>query len=201
MNSKREMPGDDDNSVVAISGDAPPDLESDDSSPAQEGWSSISITKWDLCAKVDRRSDKIRSWRRRALLKRGARLHAKMAESVPESAQANSLAMLDETGIVVCWYGSPDGRDYASEEVVDRHLSLFYVSEEVARRQPHRDLRAAVTDGRLTRLGWRRRPDGSAFWSTIVIEPVVLRDGRVQGFSYLASAPDQNRSDVARTSG
>jgi hypothetical protein len=92
---------------------------------------------------------------------------------------------------VVSWYGSPDGRDYAPEEVVDRHLSLFYASEEVARRQPDRDLRAAVIEGRITRQAWRRRPDGSAFWGSIDIEPVVLRDGRVQGFSYVASAPDQ----------
>ena len=203
MESKQTQPGDNRDRAVEISGDTHSDLmsigtgsgldiESDNDSAAQTGWSSVSITKWDQCAKLDRRSEKIRSWRRRALLKRGARLHEKMAAN----AQANSLAMLDETGLVVCWYGSPDGRDYASDEVVDRHLSLFYVSEEVARRQPHRDLRAAVTEGRLSRLGWRRRPDGSAFWSTIVIEPVVLRDGRVQGFSYVASAPDQSRQVV-----
>ena len=146
-----------------------------------------SISKWDQPIGTDRRSDKIRSWRRRALLKRGARLHLTMAAK----AQSSSLAMLDEAGMVVCWYGSPDGHDYASEEVVDRHLSLFYVSEEVAKRQPHRDLRAAVIEGRTTRQAWRRRPDGSTFWASIEIQPVVLRDGRVQGFSYVASAPDQ----------
>ncbi|WP_116810126.1 hypothetical protein [Steroidobacter cummioxidans] len=151
----------------------------------QPGWSSLSISKWDQAKPTDGRSDKIRLWRRRALSKRGARLHMKMAAA----GRSSSLAMLDETGVVVCWYGSPDGRDYASEEVEDRHLSLFYVSEEVARRQPYRDLRAAVIDGHLTRRAWRRRRDGSAFLGTFDIEPVVLRDGRVQGFSYVASAP------------
>lgn len=163
------------------------DLES--SNDSQAGWSSVSITKWDRVTAVDRRSDKIRSWRRRALLKRGARLHMGMASNTPSS----SLAMLDETGIVLCWYGASEG-DYVADEVVDRHVSLFYVSEEVARRQPHRDLRAAVIEGRITRQAWRRRPDGSAFWGTIDIQPVVLRDGRVQGFSYVASAPDQTRA-------
>lgn len=160
------------------------DLDSSGNSDSQAGWSSVSITKWDRPTAADRRSEKIRSWRRRALLKRGARLHTGMAAN----AQASSLAMLDEAGIVVCWYGNPDGGDYASAEVVDRHLSQFYVSEEVAKRQPQRDLRAAVTDGRMTRQAWRRRPDGSALRATIAIEPVVLRDGRVQGFSYMVSA-------------
>jgi hypothetical protein len=108
--------------------------------------------------------------------------------------------MLDETGIVVCWYGSPAGRDFDSDEVVDRHLSLFYVSEEVARRQPHQDMRAAVIEGRMSRQAWRRRPDGSAFWGTISIEPLVLRDGRIQGFSYVASAPEQSPTIAAPTS-
>jgi hypothetical protein len=151
---------------------------------SQAGWSSVSISKWDQVKRVDRRSDKIRLWRRRALLKRGARLHVEMAASK----QSSSLAMLDEAGIVVCWYGSTDGRDYNSEEVVDRHLSLFYVSEEVTRRQPYLDLRVAVVDGCVTRRAWLRRRDGSAFWGSFEIEPVVLRDGRVQGFSYVASA-------------
>lgn len=154
---------------------------------SEAGWSSRTITKWEQSPQADRRSDKIRSWRKRALLKRGARLHMTMASK----ASSSSLAMLDEAGIVVSWYGSSDGLDYASEEVVDRHLSLFYVSEDVARRQPHRDLRAAVVDGHMTRQAWRRRSDGSAFWASIDIVPLVLRDGRVQGFTYVASAADQ----------
>jgi hypothetical protein len=196
MKSKRAMPADDGQHVAAISTEKNADLmpagvqqgsdsELEDTSNSPSGWSSLSISKWDQDRPADSRSDKIRLWRRRALSKRGARLHTKMAAG----GQSSSLAMLDETGVVVCWYGSPDGRDYASEEVVDRHLSQFYVSEEVARRQPYRDLRAAVIDGRLTRRAWRRRRDGSAFLGSFDIQPVVLRDGRVQGFSYIACAP------------
>ena len=200
MTSKQTTPRDGLGPIAVVAADTCPvaipgggrsdfDLDFADNGNSQQGWSSIAITKWDRSAASDRRSDKIRIWRRRALLKRGARLHMSMVSS----AQASSLAMLDETGIVVCWYGSSEGRDYASEEVVDRHVSLFYVSEDVVRRQPHRDLRAAVTEGRVTRQTWRRGHDGSAFWGTIDIQPLVLRDGRVQGFSYVATAPDQVR--------
>lgn len=183
--------------LVAIPGDvnaasipsgAPPavDLEADNNKDSQAGWSSTSITKSDQPTPADRRNDKIRSWRRRALLKRGVRLHMAMVAN----AQTSSLAMLDEGGIVVSWYSSPDGRDYVSEEVVDRHMSLFYASEDVARRQPERDLRASVSEGGITRKRWRRRSDGSSFWGSIDIDPVVLRDGRVQGYSYVATAPE-----------
>jgi hypothetical protein len=192
VKSKQPMPMRDGIALTAIPCDAQPDLmsvgarsdlenELAATSDSQAGWTSVSISKWAPPTAADRRADKIRSWRRRALLKRGARLH--IAQSL--DAQPRSLAMLDEAGLVVCWYGCPD--DYASEDVVDRHLSLFYIPDEIAGRLPHRDLRAAVIEGRITRKGWRRRPDGSAVWRTIVIEPIVLRDGRVQGFSLVTS--------------
>lgn len=194
MNIKRAMPSDERQNAVAISTDEKPDLMPADvqqgsdpklegASDSPPGWSSLSISKWDQDKPADSRSSKIRLWRRRALSKRGARLHMKMTAD----GLSSSLAMLDETGVVVCWYGSSDGRDYASEEVVDRHLSQFYVSEEVGKRQPYRDLRAAIIEGRITRRAWRRRRDGSAFLGSFDIAPVVLRDGRVQGFSYVAS--------------
>lgn len=191
MTSKQTTPARDGKAVRAIPCDAQPDLMSagvragveNATSDSQAGWTSVSISKWQGPTAADRRSEKVRSWRRRALLKRGARLH--IAQGV--KAERNSLAMLDEAGMVVCWYGCADGHDHAVEDVVDRHMSLFYVAEEVARRRPHRDLRAAVIEGRITREAWRRRPDGSAFRGTIVIEPIVLRDGRVQGFSLVTS--------------
>lgn len=144
-------------------------------------WPCVPVSKQEQLTSTERRFEKIRSWRRRALLKRGAWLH--LAQGL--DAESSSLAMLDEAGIVVCWYACIRGHNQASEDVVDRHMSMFYVPEEVERQLPHRDLRAAVMEGRITRQGWRRKPDGSAFWGTIVLEALVLRDGRVQGFSFV----------------
>jgi hypothetical protein len=196
MKFKQATPDDDRQNVVAISTDSNCDPMSSGATQGSDqklacasdsppGWTSFSISKRDQHKPADSRSEKIRLWRRRALSKRGARLHTKMRAD----GNSNSLAMLDETGVVVCWYGSLDGRDYTSEEVVDRHLSQFYVSDDVGKRQPYRDLRAAVMDGRITRRAWRRRRDGIAFLGFFDIQPVVLRDGRLQGFCYLASAP------------
>jgi hypothetical protein len=38
------------------------------------------------------------------------------------------------------------------------------------------------------RRAWRRRLDGSAYCGSFFVEPLILRDGRVQGFSYISSA-------------
>jgi hypothetical protein len=117
-----------------------------------------------------------------------------------------SLAMLDQEGVVVSWYGRADGNDRVADHVVDRHVSQFYVPEDVASNQPLRDLHSATVEGSNTRQGWRRRSDGMAFWGTTVIEAVLLRDGRLQGFSYVtrgsegppASLPIAQSLDVPR---
>jgi hypothetical protein len=130
------------------------------------------------------RTDRIRSWRRRVLQRRGALMHSAMARDGANS----SLAMLDETGVVVSWYGQVGAVD---EHVVDRHVSQFYLPGQIASNQPLRDLRSAVVRGSTTRQGWRRRADGTTFWGTVDIEAVVLRDGRIQGFSYVTQASNE----------
>ena len=134
---------------------------------------------------------RVRSSRRRILLKRGARIHSTMRS------QANtSLAMLDQDGVVVCWYDRLIERD-RSDQVVDRHVSQFYLPEDLAREQPYYDLRAARADGRCERQGWYRRPDGSASWATTVIETIRLRNGRLQGFSFVTRACEKPTSIIA----
>lgn len=132
----------------------------------------------------ERRTDRVRSWRRRVLQRRGALMHSAMTRAGENS----SLAMLDETGVVVSWHGQVGA---SAEHVVDRHVSQFYLPGQIASNQPLRDLRSAVVRGSTTQQGWRRRADGTTFWGNVVIEAVVLRDGRLQGFSYVMGASNE----------
>ncbi len=130
-------------------------------------------------------TDRVRSWRRRVLQRRGALMHTALARE----SDLPALAMLDETGVVVSWYGEVGGSsEDVSEHVVDRHVSQFYLPKEIASNQPLRDLRSAAVGGCISREGWRRRTDGTTFWGHVVIEAVMLRDGRLQGFSYVMRA-------------
>lgn len=146
--------------------------------------------------RTGRSSERVRSWRRRVLLKRGAHLRATMGLE----GRTSTLAMLDETGVVVAWYGRDvswhDRADDDRNRVLDRHVSVFYVPEDVASKRPSRDLHAATLDGRNSWEGWRRRADGTVFWGTAVIEAIVLRGGQLQGFSYLTSSSQGPQANV-----
>jgi hypothetical protein len=100
------------------------------------------------------------------------------------NADYGALAMLDEEGVVVSWYGArPD--DTSTERLLDHHVSQFYVSEDVALGVPMRDLCTAVIHGTSTEAGWRRAADGSIGWAMTQIEAKLLADGRVQGFAHV----------------
>jgi hypothetical protein len=140
-------------------------------------------------------SERVRTWRRRVLFRRGARFHAALGRD----AETHSLAMLDASGIVVSWYGRTRWLHSAAEHVLERHVSQYYLSDQAADQQPSRDLHAASLEGSTTQQGWRRDADGTAFWSTTTIKALVLRDGRLQGFFYLMSASEGPLASVPVT--
>src|SRR5581483_3128318 len=46
-----------------------------------------------------------------------------------------------------------------------------------------RVLKTALETGHFEGEGWRVRKDGTRFWSSIVVTPIVDEDGRLAGFS------------------
>jgi hypothetical protein len=126
---------------------------------------------------------KVLEWRRRVLVRKGARMHASMLQR----SDGGSLAMLDAFGIVVCWYEEP-GRlrnERFQSAVLSQHVSQFYMPTDVASNVPTAHLKNATSSGSSTEQGWRRRSDGSTYWATTVIEPIALQGGPVQGFSHI----------------
>ncbi len=65
----------------------------------------------------EQRARKSRLWRRRVLLKKGARRYAQMRANSDDG----SLAMLDEEGVVISWY-SDSSEDIRTDRLLDRHV-------------------------------------------------------------------------------
>lgn len=142
----------------------------------------------------ERRAQRSRLWRRRVLLKKGARLHAQMRANADDG----SLAMLDEEGMVISWYNDR-AEGIRTDLLLEHHVSQFYLSNDVALGVPMRDLCTAVIHGVSKQLGWRRTGDGSIGWAMTQIEAELLADGRLQGFVHVirrSPGGAEARSDV-----
>ena len=93
-----------------------------------------------------------------------------------------AIYMLDRHGRIASW--NPGGeriKGYRASEVIGRHFSLFYTPEDIAAGEPARALHLAE-QGKYEKEGWRMRKDGSRFWASVVIDP-VMRNGELIGFA------------------
>lgn len=105
-----------------------------------------------------------------------------MVESVTDYA----IVMLDPEGLVVSWNtGAERIEGYPAEEIVGRHFSQFYPSEDVKNGKPQRDLDVAAAKGRFADEGWRVRKDGSTFWANVVFTPIRDQAGNARGYAKL----------------
>jgi|GEM_PF-165604 len=95
-----------------------------------------------------------------------------------------AIFMVDKDGIILSWYeGGHNIEGYTAEEIIGKHISIFYLPEAVAEGAPERNLQLAAEQGTLEIQDWRVRKDGSAFWADVLITAIYDDNGNVKGFT------------------
>jgi len=117
-----------------------------------------------------------------------------------ESVQDYAIFLLDETGRILSWNaGAQRIKGYTPQEVIGKHVSIFYPEEDLAWDKPGRELKTALREGRAEEEGWRVRKDGSRFWASVVTTPLYEPDGRLRGFGKVTrDLTERRRSDEER---
>ncbi|MEV0085453.1 EAL domain-containing protein [Saccharopolyspora sp. NPDC050642] len=94
-----------------------------------------------------------------------------------------AIFALDADGRVSSWSaGARRVKGYDSEEVIGRHFSVFYPSEQVESGYPDWELGQAMARGFFIDRGWRLRKGGTRFWAHVVITAQRAPDGSLEGF-------------------
>jgi PAS domain S-box-containing protein len=95
-----------------------------------------------------------------------------------------AIYLLDRDGYVASWNaGAQRFKGYAADEIIGQHFSRFYTEEDRASGLPQRALNTAATEGTFEAEGWRIRKDGTRFWTSVVIDPVIDESGTLIGFA------------------
>lgn len=101
--------------------------------------------------------------------RRNEELYLLLVNQVKEYA----LFMMDTNGTILTWNeGAERIKGYSAHEIIGKHFSIFYSSEERAEDKPGEELKIAVRTGRYEEEGWRLRKDGSRFWANVFISPI-----------------------------
>lgn len=94
-----------------------------------------------------------------------------------------AIFMLDPEGHVITWNdGAARLKGYHRDEILGRHFSCFYTTEDIAAGKPHRLLEVAATEGRVEDENWRIRKDGSRLWANVVLTALRDQQGTLLGF-------------------
>ncbi|MGP9435313.1 sensor domain-containing protein [Ewingella sp. AOP8-B2-18] len=110
-----------------------------------------------------------------------------------QSVEDYAIYMLTPEGIVANWNaGAQRAKGYTRDEIVGKHFSCFYISEDRDSGWPAHGLETARRTGRYESEGWRQRKDGSRFWAHVIIEAV--RDaGTLLGFAKVTRDVSERR--------
>jgi len=101
-----------------------------------------------------------------------------------DAVEEYAIFMLDPLGNVSTWNsGAHRIKQYEADEIVGRHFSVFYSTEDIRAGKPERELQEAIDKGFCRDEGWRIRKDGTRFWANVVITSMTDADGRLQGFA------------------
>ena len=106
-----------------------------------------------------------------------------------------ALYMLDPGGTVASWNsGAERIKGYTAEEIIGRHFSEFYTTEDRKSGAPNRALSIAAATGRFEAEAWRVRKDGSLFWANVVIDAIHDETGKLIGFAKITRDITERRN-------
>jgi len=95
-----------------------------------------------------------------------------------------AIYMLDPQGKVTSWNkGAQQFTGYSSDDILGSHFSVFYTGEERAAGLPQKALDIALRDGKFEDEGWRLRKDGTTYWASSIIDPIIADNGELLGFA------------------
>ena len=98
-----------------------------------------------------------------------------------------SIIMVNVEGKVQSWNeGAQRMYGYAQEEILGRHMSVFYTENEIRMELPENNLKQAMEKGHYEAEVIKVRKNGSLFWARTLYTPVYDEAGKLKGFSKIA---------------
>jgi PAS domain S-box-containing protein len=111
-----------------------------------------------------------------------------------ESVVDYAIITLDDEGKITSWNnGAEKMTGYAAREIVGKHFSRLYPTEDVRANKPWKQIQMARERGRVYEESWRMRDDGTQYWSNNVIARLPRSEGQAHTFYMVMQDLSQRR--------
>lgn len=95
-----------------------------------------------------------------------------------------AIFMTDTSGSITNWnLGAQSILGYSEDEVLGQNIRKFFTPEDRARNIPQAEFETAIEKGRAEDERWHLRRNGSRFWASGIVTPVLDSTGNLIGFS------------------
>src|SRR4030095_12217248 len=83
-----------------------------------------------------------------------------------ESIKDYAILMIDDNGVIKTWNKAAEQiKGYKREEIVGKHISIFYTEKDREKKEPPNNLEKERKIAPFEKEGWRVKKDGSLFWA------------------------------------
>ena len=94
-----------------------------------------------------------------------------------------AIFMITPDGIISSWNeGVKQIKGYSADEIIGKHISVFYPEEDIKAGKIEYELQKAKEVGEYEDEGWRVRKDGSLFWANVVTT-ALFNNGELLGYT------------------
>jgi PAS domain S-box-containing protein len=105
------------------------------------------------------------------------------ADLLFRAVQDYAIYTLDIDGSITSWnLGAKRINGYTAQEIIGKHFSTLYPTEDVVGGKTDRQLEEVAVTGRSEDEFWHVRKDGTRFWANAVITAILDHDGVLIGF-------------------
>jgi PAS domain S-box-containing protein len=124
------------------------------------------------------------------LLKESEEKYRLLVDSIRDYA----IFSIDPEGYIKTWNkGAEYIKGYMANEIIGKHISVFYTPEELERGESGANLRAAKENGRFEGEGWRVRKNGTRFWANIILTALYNQAGELKGYANVSRDISERR--------
>jgi PAS domain S-box-containing protein len=104
-----------------------------------------------------------------------------------ESVRDFAIFKVDPAGKIASWNsGAEQLFGYSEAEILGRPFALIFTEEDQKGGIPEQEIAAAAARSRSTDERWHARKDGSRFFASGVLTPILDEDSRLRGFTKIA---------------
>lgn len=95
-----------------------------------------------------------------------------------------AIFLIDPNGYILSWNeGAENIKGYRAQEVIGKHISIFYLKSDIEKKQLRKNLNEALKHGMTESEGWRVKKDGTIFWAHMVLTTLYNDQGHLIGFA------------------